>query len=817
MFSGLAQDVRYGIRRLLRHPGFFAASVLTLALGIGGSTAMFSLVKRVLIEPLPFEQPERLVRILHYLHSRGFSRLDLSQPQYLYYRQHLPGLQDIAVHFTDGRNLAFRRETERIDVTYTSTNLFSLLGVRPLLGRGFQPEEEAPGRHRVAVLEHGFWMQRFGGRGDVLGETVLLDDVPYTVVGVMPAGFDYPPAGGAMWAPIPIDPNHLERDSNLAAVGRLAAGVSFEQAGREMLDASRQYALDLKLADSLQELEEAGWGAFLVSLHRDLTGEASAPLLILLGAVGVLLLIACANVSGLLLARTAGRAHEIALRTAAGAGRGRIIRMLLVENLSLFLVAGAGGALAAYWGVGALAALAPDELPLGQGLLDWQALGFSLATSLLTGLLFGLLPALQASKGELAETLKSGGRGSGAHSRRRLWNGLVASEIALAVVLLVAAVLMLHSLTALTSVNPGYSTQNLLTLRISLPIGSYSHAQVLSFYDRLLDKVRSMAGVESAGGVSDLPLAQDGAWGWGRIYAESPSAGARLEAEPGQRFPYIFADRHSALPGYFETLGFELAQGRFFDASDDGRSRCVIVDEGIAATFWPGGSPLGKRIAGGDGRDPLWSTVVGVVRRVRNRMAEQGRPQVWFPYSQATFHSLFLAVRTSVPPKNVLEQIRRQVGGMDAALPVFDVRTMQERRLLASSRERFRSLLLGIFAALALAMAVIGIYAAVSYAFAQRRGEIGLRQALGAQRRDVLCMVVGQGLRLGTLGVLLGVLLAAGLTRFLTSLLFEVSPLDPLAFTLAPAILLSVAILACLLPALRALRVDPSTVLRSER
>ena len=814
----LLQDVRYGWRLLARRPGFTLLALATLALGIGSSTAMFSAVHGVLLRPLPYHEPERLVRVWDQALGSGFFRLGLSEPELLVYRESQQTLQGIAAYDVTGANLSGSGQPARVRLARVTPNLFPMLGVEPSIGRRFRPEEELPGEVRVAILSHGLWQREFGASESVLNRSVELDGKSYVVIGVMPPGFAFPLPGPDLWAPFTVDPTNLHSagDHNVSALARLKPGVSLSQATVDIHRVAWQYALDGSDTTE-QELAERGWGAFLEPLRESQVGDSRRALVILLGATGFVLLIACANVANLLLARATSRKKEIAVRAALGAGRGRIVSQLLTESVTLSLLGGVAGLLVARLGLDLLRGIATAVLPRPAPMtLDLRVLAFALTVSLATGVLFGLAPAIQGSRVDLNDAFQQSGRGLSGGRQKHLRNLLAVGEVALALVLLIGAGLLMRSFYNMLQVDPGYRTANLLTMRLALPVADYSSQAVLDFDSRLIDRVRALPGVESVGGISDLPLEDQESYGWGRINVERPSAAFRND-DPKSPYPYVFADRYSIAGDYLRTLDINLVEGRRFNGSDGADSAAVaIVDRALAQRFWPDESALGRRIGTGNPRNPRWRTIVGVVEHVRHWVQAEGRPQVYFPYSQVTFHSLFLAVQTTVPPETLVEPIRAEVRSLDPRQPVFDVSSMEGRLAGSLSRARFNGLLLGLFALLASVLAAIGVYGVIAYSVAQRTRELGIRVALGAQPRQVLRLILGQGLRLGGAGVLIGIPVAIGLTRFVNSLLFETSPTDPVTFAGITGCLILLVLLACYLPARRAMRVDPTTALRCE-
>ena len=810
----LWQDLRYGVRMLGKSPAFTAIAVLTLALGIGANTAIFSVVNGVLLHPLPYEDPDRLVVVWNELPQEGLPQLWFSEPELIDYRQRQQSFEGMAAFSGGGGNLTGSGEPLRVTAANVSANFFPLLRVDAFLGRTFTPEEDTPRNDRVTVLGHGFWQRRFGGDPTIIGETVSLSDNPYTVVGVMPSGFAFPDGDVDLWTPLAIDtadPNG--RGSHyLRVLARLKSGVTFEQASADMHNIAKQMEQDYP--DYYRP--DRAWNTYLVPLHESEVGEVRPALLVLLGAVGFVLLIACANVANLLLARAAVREKEVAIRAALGAGRLRIVRQLLTESVLLALVGGAAGLLLAFWSLRVLVALGPENLPRLEEIgIDAGVLGFTMGVSLLTGIVFGLVPALHASRPDLHDALKEGGRSAAGAGHHRLRGLLVVSEVALSLVLLIGAGLMIKSFYRLLQVDPGYRTENVLTFRLSLPSARYAEDhQVLGFYRRLQEKIAALPDVRAAGAVSHLPLG--GAYSSGSVFVEELPPNS-----PNFPFGYFESDRRYATSGYFRAMRMNLLKGRLLEESDHAEAPLVaVVDESFARRAWPAEpDPIGKRVGVNltpDG-EPLWRTVVGVVRHVKNYgLDTEGRGQIYFPHAQFPIQTMFVTVRMGGDPVVAQAAVRNQVAALDPSLPLFNVATMEERLAESVAQDRFNMQLLGIFAAVALVLAAVGIYGVMSYSVSQRTHEIGIRMALGAQPADVLKLVVRQGMVLTLIGVAVGLAASFALTRFLSSLLFGVSATDPATFAGVALLLAAVALLACYIPARRATRVDPLVALRYE-
>ena len=809
----LLQDVRYGFRMMWKRPGFTAIVVLTLALGIGANTAIFTVVNAALLRGLPYEEPERLVHLFETTPQKNFGRREASYPDFFDWRQN-QSFEGLAAYTgAAGFALAGPDGSELVEAGRVTANFFDVLGVRPALGRTFQEGEDEAGAERVVVLSHGAWQRRFGGDPSAVGRTLTLSGDSYTIVGVLPPQFQFAPRGSAeMWAPWrPSESQRTRRFMHwVNVVGRLKAGVTEEQARAEMETVAR------RISEEHHE-SHAGTNIVLVPLQEQFVGQLKPLLFVLLGAVGFVLLIACTNVANLLLVRGAGRQKEFAVRAALGAGRARLVRQMLAESLLLALVGGALGLGLAQWGVDALVAAIPEQrlnaMPYLRGLgLDTGTLLFTAALSVGVSLLFGLAPAFQASKLDLNATLKEGGgKGAAGASRSRLRSALVVTEVALSLVLLVGAGLMLKSLTRLLEVDPGFDPKNLLTLRLAVPASEYGdYDRVANFHRQLLARLEAMPGVRGVATVGTMPILGGNTT---RFYAAGqpvPAPGTETEA-----------NLRNISAGYFRVMGVPIVAGREFSERDTKDAPpAVVVNQTLAARVFPGEEAVGQRLVfTGGGGPPV--EIVGVVGDERvNGLDAVVTPVVYYPYLQDTPPppGTGVLVRTQGDASALAGAVRGEVRALEPAALVFGVRTMEE--IIADSpaafMRRYPTLLIGVFAAVAFLLASVGIYGVVSYTVSQQTHEIGVRMALGARTSDVLRLVVGRGMAMALVGVSVGLIGAFALTRLMSSLLFGVSPTDPQTFALVAALLVAVALAACLVPARRATRVDPMTALRYE-
>jgi putative ABC transport system permease protein len=812
MMDTLLQEIRYGARRLLKSPGFSAIVILTLALGIGANTAIFSVVNTVLLRPLPYRDPGRLVTVEHYYPSLNALQAPVSAPGFADYRDKTHVFDGVAVQSSWSVNLTGIGDPERLRGSRVSALYFSTLGVPALRGRALLPEEDAEGRNKVVVLSYGLWQRLFGGEASAIGGTMRLNGESYQIVGVMPPQFrEFFGRNAELWTPLALpteqyaDRNRTNEWLNLTA--RLKPGVTVERAQAEMTGLATQ--LKREYPDEYPQ----DWGLIVTSLSDKATGKIRPALFVLLGAVGFVLLIACANVANLMLARAAARMKEVAIRTALGAKRWQLVRQLLTESILLALTGGMVGLLLAFWGVSALVALNPSNLPRADEIgIDATVMAFTFVVSVLTGMLFGLAPALQTSKTDLQRTLKEGGRSSsadrGGQTVRRV---LVVAEVALALTLLIGAGLLIRSVARLQGVDPGFDPGNLLTFSLSLPQAKYaSDTQQIAFFDQVLPRIAAVPGVRAVGGTSTMPFG--GSWSTGSFQVEG------LQQAPNQPGPW--GDIRLVSPDFFKTLHVPLSKGRVFTDQDGPSSpRVAVVDEEMVRRYWPNQDPIGKRITFGapPGQEPRWIEVVGVVGHTKHEgLDAENRVQLYLPYRQRGIPFMAVAVRTSGEPERSTSGVRQAVQSLDRDLPLSQVSTMEKMLEDSVGQRRLSMLLLGLFAGIALLLASIGIYGVMSYSVTQRSQELGVRMALGAARGSVLRLVLGQGMRLALLGIGLGLLGALALTRLIASQLYAVRATDPLTFAAVALMLTAVAVLANLLPALRATRVDPVVALRQE-
>ena len=800
------QDLKFAFRRFVKQPGFTLIALFTLALGIGANTTIFSVVNSIVLKPLPYREPDRLAMVW-----MDNSRINVkedwhSYPNYVDYRDNSQTFEDIAIFNNRSLNLTGDGEPERVVGAWGSANLFPLLGVEPLLGRTFTAAEEDRDKDLVVVLGYGLWQRRFAGDPGIVGQKIALNGVNREVIGIMPQGFSFPRKETEMWVPPSLtEGRRASRGSFwIQAIGRLKPGVTIAQAQADM----SQIAAGIVERDPQME----GYGSNIVAYHEQIVGKVKPALLVLLGAVAFVLLIACTNVANLLLSRAAARERETSIRMALGAGRGRLVRQFLTESAMLAIASGAVGVAIAYWGLNALIAFAPQDIPrLNQIGIDGRVLGFSLLVSILTAIIFGLVPALQASKPDLNESLKEGGRGATTGVQgKRVRNALVVAEVAIALVLLIGAGLMIRSFLFLRQVNVGFNPDNLLTMRVQLSGTKYREGQAATnFFQQLIQRVEALPGVQAAGAVTDIFLSQT-------PNSTNFSIEGRPEMPPSER---VEVPVDTVTPGYFKAMGMQLMKGRFFEDRDAREAPpVVIINETMARQFWPDEEPLGKRLKYGTlNSQDTWKEIVGVVADARRTgFDHEVRPETYLPLAQSPAGGMALVIRTDADPLKLAGTMRAAVWDIDRDQPVFEVKTMDAMLGDMRAQRRLNMLLFAIFAVVALLLASVGIYGIISHSVTQRTHELGVRMALGARTVDVLALVLRQGMGLSLLGIGIGLAAALLLTRVMGSLLYGVSATDPLTFVALAAILAVVALVASYIPARRATKVDPMIALRYE-
>jgi predicted permease len=812
--EAISNDIRYGIRSLARTPGFTAVIVLTMALSIGANSAIFSVIEGVLLRPLPYPKADRIVRI--FFNSDTYPKFPLNPFDFRDFRERNSTFDSVAAITRSDTQLSGTGEPIRLQAFNITAGYFRVLGFAPARGREFTADDEIPERGRLAILSDHTWRTTFAADPNILGREITLNAEPFTIVGVMPPGVQHPGndyhaiADGDtvdVWCPYTFGTNPNNRGSHfMEGIGRLKPGVTAEQANADLSGILGQLATE--------HPADAGWRVFLVPLYREMVGRTQRMLLVLLGAVGLLLLIACVNAANLLLARSSARQREIAVRAALGAARWRIVRQLLTESLVIALAGAALGTSIAVGGVHALVSLLPPGFPRASSIgLDPMVFGFTLLAALITGFLFGIVPALTASRTDLQQSLSEGGRsGTGSHRQLRLRNFLVVGETGLACVLLIAAGLMLHSFVNLLRSDPGFRPQQVLTASISLPFKEYNKAPLVQrFYERLIDDLQGVGGVESAGVSTDLPWT-----GW-----DDNLGGFLVEGRPASFNDRTTARYHVASPDYFHALGIPLLRGRFFTAHDDQNApKALIINDTMAQRYWPGEDVIGKRVSFDDQpKESDWLQIAGVVGDIKDQPdSSAAHPAFWWPLAQmpGPFVDMSVVLRTTSNPALVTDQLRRTVSGLDRGLAVADIRLMDQIADESVSKQRFSLFLIGLFAGLALLLAAIGIYGVTSYSVSQRMQEFGVRMALGARPWELKRLIIGAGLKLSIAGTAIGLLCAAGMGQLLSSLLYGISDRDPIAFAAVALLTLGTTTIACYIPARRASRADPMKSLRSE-
>ena len=804
MVSSFVRDARHAIRMLVHSPGFSLIALLTFALGIGANTAVFSVFNGVLLRPLPYPEPDRVTMI--WLDNRRLAiREDITSfPNYRDWRDQNSSYAQMAAVTDSSFSLTGAGEPERLLGAQATANFFDVMGLKPVAGRVFEVANEKPGNDNVVVLSFGLWQRKFGGAADALGRTIVLNGRPHEIIGIMPAELKVPERA-ELWKPLAPDDNLREARGAfwLPVIGRLKPGVSVEQAQTEMSGISVRM--------EQQFPSNRGYGAYVVPLHKQLVGDVERSLVVLLAAVGFVLLIACANLGNLMLGRTAARRKELAIRTALGARRWRLVRQIVTEAFVLAIAGSALGLVLAYWATGFFISLGGDSIPRPDTIgIDARVLGFTLLLAAVSALLAGLVPALHASSSVVVDSLREGGREGGPVASRRTRSALVAAEVALAFVLLAGAGILVRTLWSMQHVDRGFDGSRVAVATVSVPGTLFAGPpEVRGFYARLLERVRALPGVESAASATGVLLGELANSG---IYSFE---GKPLPPEE-QRIEYPV---EIVSPGYFETLNIKLARGRTFSDQDHAEApRAVIVNETLARLGWPGEDPIGRRMRAGDENSTApWMTVVGVIRDVRRADVTKAiRPELYMCALQVTPRTQTLVIRTAGEPAAILPAVRNEVRQLSPQLPLFRVGTLQSQLSDTLNQPRFRAVLLAGFAAIALVLATIGIYGVTAHAVNQRRHEVGVRMALGASAREVLSLILQQHLRPALVGVMIGVAGAITLARFLESLVYGVGASDPLTFAFMAATLVAVAVIACWIPARRATRVDPLIALRTE-
>ena len=802
LLRDFVQDLRFSLRTLARNPAFTVAAVLALALGIGANTAIFSVVNAVALRPFPWKNPGRLVRIWESAPRLGWPRFSTSIPNFIDWRAQNQVYEEIAAWRGAEMNLTGLEEAQRVEGGAVTASFFTTLGVQPERGRFFLPDEEKPGADaRIAIISHRLWTTTFGANPEIVGKSLVLNGATSTVVGVLPESFQWVLPSDIL-VPLVLDTAASRANHVLIVMGRLRPGVTLERADAEMNGIAARLAA--QYPDS-----NKGWSTTQAPVARWIVNrDVRRALVVLTAAVGFVLLIACANVTNLLLARAAGRRREIAIRAALGAGRLRVVRQLLTESAVVGIAGGGAGLLLALWGVDVLRSLNPETIPrIDEVSVDLRVLGFTLGLSLVTSLVFGLAPALQSTRAEVSDALKEGTRGAPTGSmRHRARSALVTAEVAFSLVLLIGAGLLLRSFWRLTRVDPGFVPTGVVTMKINLPASKYpSASEMQTFYEALFERLRAQPGVAGVATVSIVPF------GYGNTAMEIAIEG--LHDDPGGAKPS--ADWRLVSPGYFKAMGIPLHAGRDFEPRDGAGPGVVVVSEAMARRYWPGADPIGKRMRPVSGKD--WVTVVGVAGDVAHRgLDEPPAPLAYYCAYQSNWNPMSLVVRAGSDLSAVTTAARGAVRSLDRDLPVSDISTIESLREASVAPQHFNTLLLALFAVLALMLASVGIYGVMAYAVSQRTHEIGIRMALGSRRRDVLRLVVAQAMRPTLAGIVIGLGAALAATRLMQSLLFDVSPTDPATFFSVPAILVAVSLAACLLPARRATRVDPMSALRYE-
>jgi putative ABC transport system permease protein len=796
MFAHMLRDVRFALRQLVKSPGFSLVAIFTLALGIGSSVAIFSVVNGVLLRPLPYPDPDALVRVHEIVPNYG--RFSVAPANFLDWRQQSTSFERIAAYVGTNGTLVWSDGPERILGTNVSWDLFELLRVAPAFGAGFTADQDRPGSNNVIVISHGLWLRRFGGDPAVVGRTVTMSGAPVTILGVMPADFYFPARTTEFWRPIATNPANPTRGGHfLGVVARLKPGLTAERAGAEMKSIAERLALQYPNSSANESAE-------VVGLHEQVVATIRPALVTLLLAVGVVVLIVCANVANLLLVRASVREKEVAIRTALGAGQQRLILQMLSESLVLSVTGGALGLLLAYLAIPAIRTLSAGSIPrVADVAIDGTVLGFALLASLLTGLIFGLVPAWQAARGGTGAVLKEGGRSSVGTGGRWLRNGLLVAEVAMSLVLLVGAALLLRSFSNLTNVDPGFDPDGVLAFQISLPAAYDDPAKVLNYYGRLTERLNAVPSVTSSTAVQTMPMRGS--------YVLSVTIQGQPTPKPGEE---PSASHRAVTPDYFSTLKIPLLRGRGFTPQDTPTSTMVaVVDEAFVSRHYPGEDPIGRKIDIGNGTDN--AEIVGVAGTVHySGLDTTPTPTMYVPTAQDVFNTMWVMVRTDGEPNALSNTVRQIVRELDANQPASLMTPLADVVSESVAQRRFSMLLILIFGFIALFLSAVGLYGVVAYMVSLRTREIGLRMAIGAMPSDVLRMIIGGGMKLAALGVALGLLAALGLSQLVESMLFSVEPTDPASYAATAALLLVIAAIACYIPARRAMRVDPMVALQ---
>jgi putative ABC transport system permease protein len=803
MLTSILRDLKYAMRTLGHNPGFATVSVLALGLGIGANSAIFTVVNSVLLQPLHFAKPQQLIVVRERNLKAGFPQFSLSPGNYLDYRDHNHSFSGIAAFGGQGLNLAGGSQPERLRGSRVTADFFQVLGRTPIIGRTFSAQEGQLGSHHVAILSYGLWQRRFAGNRDAVGQTLKMNEEVYTVVGVMPADFQFP-GRTEVWTPLAMKTENWQQRGGhyLGGIGRLKDGATVGGAQADLNTIAAR-------ADQQFPASNSGWDTTLQSLQESIVGQVRPAMITLTAAVGFVLLIACVNLANLLLSRSTARRREMGIRSSLGAGRARLIRQLLTESVLLGVLGAAFGLVLARVGTGLLVNLSPIILPRATEIaLDARALGFTAAIAVLTGVLFGLAPALHMAKTDLMAALRDGGRGNAIGFRRnRLRSVLVVGEVALALVLLSGAGLLMRSFYRLQSMDPGFDPHGLLTFQTTLPGAKYkTDESQAAFYRQALDRIRAIPGVSAAGAAQIFPLSGD-------AYILSFEQIGKPPVPAGNSPSAAY---YAATPGYFASLRIPLKAGRDFSAHDDaGAPPVAIISEGMAQQFYRKENPLGQRIQMGNGSKP--AEIVGIVGDVRDQELEsKGRPAVYEPAAQVPFNGMYFGVRTEADPEGLIASVRAMMRELDSELPLNAVGTVDAMVSSSLSQRRFAMLLMAVFAGLALILAMVGIYGVISYSVTQATQEIGIRMALGAGRSHVLRIVFGYAGLLLVAGLVVGCGAALGTGRMLATQLFEVKTADPVTLSVVALVLLATGLMACLIPAWRAMRVDPLVALRNE-